>query len=65
LKQASRTWNKHFPQFLEKHGLYPSNADPCVVVDKELEIYLAIYNMWMMFLLPTKVRRNNRILLQS
>lgn len=30
LKQASRTWNKMFNEFLTRYGLVQSDADPCV-----------------------------------
>jgi hypothetical protein len=30
LKQASRVWNQHFDNFLQRFGLKPSESDPCL-----------------------------------
>lgn len=41
LKQASRQWYAKFDEFMQKFGLKPSNADPCVYTSAEL--YVALY----------------------
>ena len=45
LKQASRCWNKKFTSFLEKHGLQPSDADPCLFIGtlNDSKLMLVLY----------------------
>jgi transposase len=45
LKQAPRCWNKKFTSFLEKHGLKPSDADPCLFISSvgEHKLLLMLY----------------------
>lgn len=43
MKQSPRQWNRHFSKFLEKHNLRATDADTCVFVNYEKNLYLAIY----------------------
>lgn len=44
LKQSSRCWNIRFTNFLEKHKLKATQADPCIFISEgEERIILAIY----------------------
>lgn len=44
LRQASRVWNHPFHQFLMKHNLQSTDADPCIYVsNKDPVILLAIF----------------------
>lgn len=43
LKQASRQWNKKVVDFLIKREFQQSTADPCVFINKEKDMYVAIY----------------------
>ena len=43
LKQSPRQWNQRFTNFLVKHKLQATNADNCVFVNSDKNLYLAIY----------------------
>lgn len=40
LRQASRVWNRRFNQFLSKHQLRPTDADPCLYVSATTPVIL-------------------------
>lgn len=43
LKQSSRCWNEKFTDFLIKMGLKPSDADPCIFINRYGTVILGIY----------------------
>jgi hypothetical protein len=45
LKQSPRCWNKRFKEFLDKHGLKNSDADPCLFYSNsdEHKLIIAVY----------------------
>lgn len=43
LRQAGRLWNFKFREALKDAGLFPTNADPCVYVNKERTTFLLVY----------------------
>lgn len=43
LKQSPRQWNQRFTNFLAKHKLKATDADNCIFVNPDKNLYLAIY----------------------
>ena len=45
LKQSPRCWNKRFSQFLQKHNLIVSDADPCLFYrnDEKGKMFVVLY----------------------
>lgn len=43
LRQTSRQWHAELDRVLQKIGLTPTNADPCVYVDKSTSTFVLVY----------------------
>lgn len=43
LRQVGRQWHTKFDTILKHLGLNPTNADPCVYLDKKKQIILLVY----------------------
>lgn len=43
LKQAPRQWNSKFDRFLQQFGLKPTNGDPCIYINNNGDLHLALY----------------------